>query len=291
MDSHQRRRLLFASILLLLVGSFFFWMHAKAPKQASLDVARTNSASRDAIRNAAQVPPTQGQRAPKKPFLQRGAPELPASDVPLAERLASLESAAETGDPDIGLALGMELRECLELDERYADLQARSLSAAAPSEVLGVQLDALDKHYEHCKGISPKVLKDYGHWIELAAKRGSIAARLAYPAYFGELLTWDEHSLDTAWIEDYKANSMAFLNSAANEGSVDALSQLGHLYQDGLVVPKDPVTAYAYEYAVYLTGLTRLAPKVLELWASDMSPEQVQAAQQQGTLIFERCCM
>jgi TPR repeat protein len=234
--------------------------------------------------------PTASTTAKKVPFVQRKEPVLPSSSLPLGDRFDELAREAQFGEADIGYALGMELRACLQLDGRYAQLQVNLASQPERADNIAVHVDVLDRQRAHCQGLSSTELQDYGHWIELAAKRGSVAAQIAYPTIFAELLSSPEHALDEAWISDYKANSLNFLQSAAHSGSVDALSQLAHIYRDGLMAPKDTTMAYAYAYAVSRSGLVVSTPKLLEMWAQAMTPEEVAAAQQRGAEIYQACC-
>ena len=216
---------------------------------------------------------------------------LDLGDRPLVEQLAELEVQARTGNPDIGYALAMKLRECKQLDSQYSDLQnSLDRKLDGNSDVLTRHADALDKQYEQCKGLSAMTLQEYGQWVELAARRGSIAAQVSYPTINWEALEDSGRSLDTEAIEAYKSNTLSFLTSAADQGSVDALSQLAMTYQDGIVVPRDPIAAYAYEWAINQTGLVLATPKLLEQWEAQMTPEQILVGRKQGEQIHQRCC-
>jgi TPR repeat protein len=285
----NRRHVLPACIVLAIAFAAALGWQFRARQQGTASDGQRDQANMPTSEAAATEAPTVKSAVRKRPFLQRDPPALPPSDAPLASRLSSLEDAAKNGDPDTGYALALELRECLGLDDRYDKLQSDVRTNRKPPEALKAIADALDEKSEHCKGISPDDLKNYGQWMELAARRGSIAAQLGYPAFFGELLP--QHALETEWIEDYKTNSLQFLSAAANEGSIDALSQLASTYQDGLLAPKDAIKAYSYEYAISQTGQVTSATKVLDLWGKELTPQQIEAARQQGNNIYKNCCM
>ena len=285
----SRGHVLFVSIALIAAIAASICLHVRSlPQDNTANAPRKGTDTPIGESISPQVRPNMPP-VRKKAFIQRETPALPPSDAPLANRLDSLETDAKTGDPDTGYALAIELRECLSLDNRYEELQADVKAKRKSAEILADIADVLDKQSEHCKGLSPDDLKNYGQWIELAAHRGSIAAQLGYPAYFGELLP--QHALDTEWVENYKKNSLQFLSAAASEGSIDALGQLANTYQDGLLVPKDPIAAYAYEYAMSRTGQAPSATKVLDMWGQELTPQQIEAAKQRGDQIYKSCCM
>jgi TPR repeat protein len=226
----------------------------------------------------------------KRPYLIAPAAPLPESNRPIAERLDELEREARNGNPDSGYVLGLELMHCQALDGRYAELEGNLAAHPELANNIARQVDALDMQHEHCKGLSDEQLSGWVQWVELAASRGSVTAQVAYPTLAGQLLLLPDHVLNTVWIDEYKANSRRFLESAAATGSVDAMSQLAFFYSEALMTPKDMTTAYAYAYAVSQTGLVKHGQKMLELWERDMTPEQIEIARRRGAEILNRCC-
>lgn len=218
------------------------------------------------------------------------APVLPASDKALNERLDALEREAKAGNADVSYALGMALRSCAEVEKRYIELEEQAKAHPDHSSSLEPLLAHIDEDRASCGSLSSDALGDYGKWIELAAQQGNRHAQLAYAAIFGQLLDSQQHAMDTAWIERYKTNTLQFLTAAASDGSVDALSQLADVYKNGLIAPADPVRAYAYEYAVSQSGLVGTASQLLDLWAKNMTPAQIEQARQLGNSIYQQCC-
>ncbi len=256
------------------------------------------SAHRAVSQEASVLKPTDAETAStnvqhpkhKRPFRTPPASPLPASSIPLGERLVDLEQQAKAGDAAISYSLGLALKACFDLDAHYEDLQRAVEEKEVGGDAGLAMLKALDAKREACKGLSSDQLRSYGQWIELAAQQGNLNAQLAYPAIFGQLLSTEGHALDVVWIEKYNTNSMNFLQSAAGSGSIDALSQLAFVYDDGLGVPPDKARAYAYAYAVSLSGLVPSADKLLALWGQGMTPQEIQQAQVMGNSIYQGCC-
>jgi TPR repeat protein len=281
--------LIAAAVVAIVSGAFLVRQYDVAPShRAGVDSAATRTSAGEFRPSAAGS--TASTSTHKQPRVAGAPPRLPESNRPLAERLDEIERQARSGDPDIGYALALELMHCLELDGHYAETANELDTHPERTDSIARQIDALDEQREHCKGITSDQMRGFSDWIELAARRGSVRAQIDYPTLAGQLLSSPDHALDTAWIDNYKANSLQFLQSAADGGSVDALNQLAHTYADGIMVPKDITMAYAYAFAVSQTGLVVTTPKLLDFWAQGMTPEQIEAARAEGAKIFARCC-
>jgi len=79
---------------------------------------------------------------------------------------------------------------------------------------------------------------------------------------------------------DY-AQALSWYSKAADQGNFSGLCNLGIMYENGLGVPRDKVTAYMW----YLLGAQNgspLAPKRIQILNSQLSPQQLNAAQQRA---------
>jgi TPR repeat protein len=141
-----------------------------------------------------------------------------------------------------------------------------------------------------CNRIPNKYRDDPIAWVKRAAEGGVIEAQVAYPALASTELTPEEMVRDPKRVERYKTDSMRFLTSAASVGSVDALNELAHTYQQGMLAPADPVLSYAYMDTVARSGLTPSANRMLELWAQNLTPEQIRRATEISNQLYRECC-
>lgn len=76
----------------------------------------------------------------------------------------------------------------------------------------------------------------------------------------------------------------------ANRGSVDAMLMVSGAYEIGVVVEKNPVVSYAFEYAAHKTGLLKNREEVLKLMEKYMTNKQINEAVERGNLILRSCC-
>ena len=182
----------------------------------------------------------------------------------LKDKLAFLESAAYDGKPGLAYSLSSELLNCL--NSPNGD---RSKSVGDPSITTA----------ERCRGLD---LKDYKAGVNLLQYAASHGDPNAAYAYSGLMSIWMNHNpklmFDENFIASFKGNTMSYLQHAAANGNIDAISQLAYIYQNGIITDRDPVSAYAYMDTVATSGLIPGASRVLDIWRRSLSPDQLSSA-------------
>lgn len=185
-------------------------------------------------------------------------------DGNLKDKLAFLESAAYDGKPDLAYSLSSELIQCLNLPDGNT-----SRSPSDPSITAA----------ERCRGLDSNDYKAGVDLLEYAASHGD--ANASY-AYLGLMSIWMNHNpklrFDEHFIAELRANTLSYLQRAATNGNVDSISQLAYVYQNGLIVDRDPIIAYAYMKTVAASGLRPGASRVLDLWRKDLTQDQLSSA-------------
>jgi TPR repeat protein len=153
------------------------------------------------------------------------------------------------------------------------------------------KLAAIERAQEECSGLTKEEYRNAGAWLEKAAERGSVPAQLVYvsdpEAVVGDA---SEMMRDPERVKDYKNKSMRYMQSAANNGSIDAILKLGNAYSAGVLTERDSFKSVAYYSAIGLMDQS-LVPQVrFSVLANELTPNQRAAALQQGRKIYEQCC-
>lgn len=134
--------------------------------------------------------------------------------------------------------------------------------------------------------------------LRLAANAGEDWAAIAYMRAPPELDQRRQKSIEEhrSWQTEAEVQALA----AAARGSREAMRELGRAYQLGAFGREDPVLAYQYAYAAAIVRQSDVAPPapyVLALEAralarlqAQLTPAQVQAADERATELVRRCC-
>lgn len=128
--------------------------------------------------------------------------------------------------------------------------------------------------------------------LERAAESGSIEAKIAYPALASAAATSERLLSDPQLAERLRRNAERYLREAALAGSVDALNEIAHQYNSGVLLAADPVAAVAYMRAADRTGLLGAsAAPIISAWERQLTPEQMQRSGEMADQIYVRCCL
>jgi TPR repeat protein len=76
-----------------------------------------------------------------------------------------------------------------------------------------------------------------------------VEAQLLYPDAVGKLMSSTEMMKNPIAVEEYRNNSIQFLQDAAHGGSVEAMLMLSSAYYKGIIANQNILMAYAYRYA------------------------------------------
>lgn len=141
-----------------------------------------------------------------------------------------------------------------------------------------------------CDALPPRFREDPLAQLRSAAEAGVVEAQVAYPALASSELTQDALLREPYRAEQFKRDALRYLHRAASIGSVDALNELAHAYDAGVLTKRDPVAAYAYMDVVARTGLVPSAYRLLGMWGARLSAGELQAARTLAWRIHQQCC-
>ena len=197
-----------------------------------------------------------------------------------AALLASIESAAQAGDGEANYRKFEILFACLDEDARQPP---KTESAGQPPQQPTLDCSTIDR--------SMLEIDHLAKLLERAAMAGSVDAQLAYFAVAGQAYsTVEAIARDTQGFEAFRRRAADFLHAASSTGNVDAMVALSTVYREGLLVPQDHVSAYAYLDAVNRTGVLPSSAQALQTQAARLTPEEIERARRLADQIYARCC-
>jgi len=202
------------------------------------------------------------------------AAKLP--DGNLAGNLSILKSQAYSGHPEIAYALARDLFACYGKSQDDRD---------------PFPTDPSTSYKEKCRGLTSQDYQSAVNLLTYAAQGGDVNAQNAYMAEIGSWI--DKHpelQYKSNFTSTYARNSLAFLQSAATSGNVDAMVALSNAYNTGVITNRNPVDAYAYMYSATKTGLIPASQRLLNLWQRQLPPSDVANGTSRGEAIYLNCC-
>lgn len=187
-----------------------------------------------------------------------------------------LEGQAIGGDAHASYLIYLKINECMEVLSRKGTGQ---IAKARPEVVEG------------CDGLSSNEYARSSEWLKRAAAQGSLGAQLLY-ATNPEAILGDASEIlrDPEAAIRYKEQAVHYLESAAAQGSVDALLRLGNAYRAGVLVNEDLSTSYAYYEAVRQISSDLIPAQRVKELSQQLNAAQLTEAITRGRKIYEDCC-
>jgi hypothetical protein len=143
-----------------------------------------------------------------------------------------------------------------------------------------------------CDGLPPELELRANSLLKRSAEMGNIHAQVAYANTRYAIYHLDQAGLvaQAEEVVEFKRDAMRFLASAASSGSLAALQSLSYGYEDGFITAKDPLLAYAYQYAFVESAGNPNFYKELTRLATPLTAAQISQAQAVGRQILSSCC-
>lgn len=146
------------------------------------------------------------------------------------------------------------------------------------------------KTLEECRLFVDKLSAHHNELLYMAAESGLSGARIDYFNHaFGDYYPDESLNEDSQKMLAAK-EAFSMVMDEAVRGGVDAMLMVSGAYEVGVIVEKNPVIGYAFEYAAHKTGLLKKREEVLKLMERYMTNSQIEEATEKGDLIFKKCC-
>jgi hypothetical protein len=151
---------------------------------------------------------------------------------------------------------------------------------------------SMKKISKDCDGLPPELESRANGLLKRSAEMGNVYAQVTYANNKYAIYHLDEAGLlsHAEEVVEFKRDAMRFLASAAGSGSASALLSLSYGYEDGFITAKDPLLAYAYQYAFIESAGKPNFYKELTRLASPLTAAQISQAQAVGKQILSSCC-
>jgi TPR repeat protein len=198
-----------------------------------------------------------------------------------AEAIRTLEPLARNGSSKASYEIFLKLNECLDIEKATEESQPQS------DETIAWRKESHDK----CKNLNPDDYSKMQEWLLLAASQGSLPAQLSYATNVEAVLGGPTEYLSAPEaVIEYKERSFAFLRSAAQAGSIDAINALGDRYANGIMLQKDLSTSYAYFLVTSKVNKELVSQRKMDLIYQELTPAQRVEANHKGMEIYNECC-
>lgn len=220
--------------------------------------------------------------------------EIRVPAAAIAAEIARLEGRVNAGDATSAYPLFALLEHCARapyVAEMFRKTRAETPPGMAPAVADDVMAEA-SLLESACAAVPAALLARRLELLDLAATRGDLRARVDFASYPPEWFGTPQGLIRNAdKLVEYKAKAMAFLHSAAEQGSPIALLKLAGLYREGTLVERDNVVALAYYLAWDEVGGTDGG---VDPWRQQrewgMSAAQLGEAREMQRAIVARCC-
>jgi|GEM_PF-2692564 len=176
-------------------------------------------------------------------------------DGQLQQHLPALEKLADSGDVKAAYILAMNLRFCVAAPVTDDELQQR-LQQAHQYQDDGAAVTELTERYEFCAGVDGLQRQQFYHYFTAAAVLGYVPAQemigLVTPAFYMKL-TADADLDRDAYVKKRDAfiqQQLAVLESASQQGSLNALIQLSRMHYSQNFGKHGRVKAYAMNQTI-----------------------------------------
>lgn len=297
-SSHGRsawRRMLLLSIVVLLVvlGCAYLFsdrFHVRSPmvggvQQAGPSLAGPNSeAGRQSESRLSAIQQKFGRTGPGS-----GAESVAPPTGDARQVMAQLRPRAEAGDGRAALMIHLKLHQCanqisLNLMEDMAERLEKG--GASGSQFIADQ----QRIRKECES-SADMLAEQGKWLELAADSGDVVAQLLYATNSGAFFrNTSEMLADPGGVARYKEKANRFMSGLVSKGNTQAMMWYAGAYDNGVMLPKDPVRSYAYYRLVEMSIPGTISKELMDNQARKVPSQKIAEADALARTWYLDCC-
>ncbi|WP_146257021.1 sel1 repeat family protein [Stenotrophomonas maltophilia] len=205
------------------------------------------------------------------------------------EFVLSRIGASDAGDSTASFEIYLATLDCRNAGSPDEIRSTALLSSKADQKTA---LESSDQRLNECSSLlKDSALYAPGKWLLKAAQQGSVEAMLLYATDTESAFGGSNAAVrNPEAVVEWKKDAESFLNTAASQGSVDALVALGRANTSGIIVERNPTEAYAYYLAAKKAMPSALSDKLLDMYSDELSPAQQQAAFRRADAIYRNCC-
>lgn len=215
--------------------------------------------------------------------------EVPRFDGPAKAYVEALLPSARAGDAAATYAIYLRVRSC-KLALRTLDEAELALARKSGQEAQVLSAQALE--LDQCATLIASAGLFDERWLASAAEQGALEARLIYATNPAEILGESRQMLAAPErVIAYRAQSMAYLQGAVAQGSLDALAIMSAAYENGIITRQDPIAAYAYAAALVRANPSPAIADLELLPRQKLTAEQLRQGRAMAERIYRDCCI
>lgn len=232
---------------------------------------------------------------------------LPAAGTQLKSILADLKARADAGDAEAASRLFKDMQTCAEvqrLNQIMPGMANRVLNNTSSDPRSGRMLDFVQRNLDFtknnaalCAGLGTD---DMANLVPATLQAAQLGDPQAANCYVGaNLNNWPGLVNNSQWIQDYQSNALNLANSALQQGDWSMAMLMAQAYGGSSRNMLNQITgtsaAQAYTYAKLMslgqptgTQQSQRSTNALSNFSSQMTPEQIQAADQQAQQMYQQ---
>lgn len=195
---------------------------------------------------------------------------------------------SEAGDSLATFNIYLALTDC----QNYLTKDPYRMAAVeVPGDAMLANLEKIERKISECAPLSLEHEITQKKWLEIAARQGSIEAKVYYSINPNSIIgDGTERLANPIKVDEWKERSLLYLREAAGTGNLDAIARLSSAHENGIIAEHSPVLAYAYA----LTA-NRIKPdSVGRAWIQNMedtlSNRERETAASLARSIYQSCC-
>lgn len=210
---------------------------------------------------------------------------------PPGDALAFVQSRvqrARAGDFNATFEIYLAVRDCQNSISGDAD---KALALEVQGGVDPQELSTSERKLAECSSLAGSSDLWNEHWLDMAARQGSVEAQLMYAVDVASVLGSSSQRLaNPEKTLEWKETARSYLEQVAATGNLDAMVRLSAAYGKGVFVQRSSERSYAYALAAnrmkpgtfdaaFMASLKRELPTQQQEWARSLSGK-----------IYDACC-
>ncbi len=149
------------------------------------------------------------------------------------------------------------------------------------------------ENFDHCGFLYPQILPDTIMLLTLAADRGDLGAQVAYESAVRSLLVDGRNrallNQDLWLIDQYRARALDITQQALRSGHYLAFENMADVHAMGILVPRSPIRARAYQLAALRISGLEQESEALESF-EPLTPKEEAAARRMVPQVCGKHC-
>lgn len=200
----------------------------------------------------------------------------------------SLMPRARAGDMNASFEIYLAVRDCQNYITGEAD---KAFALEMQGGVDARELSTSERKLTECESLTKANAIWNEHWLENAARQGSVEAQIMYAVDVTSVLGPPSQRLSNPEKTlEWKETARIYLEQAASTGNLDAIVRLSSAYENGVFVGRSSELSYAYALAANKMKPGTFGSAFMKSLERDLPVKQQESARSLSGRIYNACC-